>query len=49
MLKKIILHFVQDNLILRNYIDYHRLRLTLSQSEFELNSISHRITSNNNF
>ena len=45
--KKINLHFVEENLAYTHYMDMHRLRVGLSQSEFESNTISNRITSNN--
>ena len=45
--KNIILHFVQDGICSNNYMDIHRLTLALSQSKFELDTHSNRITANN--
>ena len=40
--------FMEENIHLNSFIDMHRLRLGLSQSELESNQISHRIKSTNN-
>ena len=45
--KNIRLHFVEENISGNHHMDLHRLRLSLSHSEFESNTISHRIKSNN--
>lgn len=45
--KKIKLHFAEENFTIDHYMDMHRLRLGLSQAEYELNVISNRIKSNN--
>ena len=41
------LHFVEEDLTGSHFMDMHRLRLGLSQSEYESNTISNRIKSNN--
>ena len=45
--KKIKLHFAEENFSIDHYMDMHRLRLGLSQAEYELNVISNRVKSNN--
>lgn len=46
-LKNIRFHFVEESISGHHHMDLHRLRLSLSHSEFESNTISHRIKSNN--
>ena len=46
--KNIIIHFVEENAKTNCYLDKHRIRLGLSQSEYESDTISNRIKSNNN-
>lgn len=46
--KDINIIFMEENIHLNSFIDMHRLRLGLSQSELESNQISHRIKSTNN-
>lgn len=41
------LHFVEEGLTGTHFMDMHRLRLGLSQSEYESNTISNRIKSSN--
>lgn len=45
--KKIKLHFTEENISIDHYMDMHRLRLGLSQAEYELNQISNRVKANN--
>lgn len=45
--KNIRLHFVEENMQVDHYMDLHRLRLGLSQAEYESNIISARVKSNN--
>lgn len=45
--KNIRLHFVEEGLNGTHFMDMHRLRLGLSQSEYESNTISNRVKSNN--
>jgi len=46
--KGIKLHFTEENFTIDHYMDQHRLRLGLSQAEYESNVISNRVRSNNN-
>ena len=46
--KGIKLHFAEENFTIDHYMDLHRLRLGLSQAEYESNVISNRVKSNNN-
>ena len=45
--KNITIHFVEENAKTNHHLDLHRIRLGLSQSEFESDTISNRIKSNN--
>jgi len=45
--KNIIIHFVEENAKTDHHLDMHRIRLGLSQSEYESDTISHRIKTNN--
>lgn len=45
--KNIIVHFVEENTKTNHHLDFHRIRLGLSQSEYESDTISNRIKSNN--
>lgn len=45
--KNIQLHFIEENMKIDHYMDLHRLRLGLSQAEYESNVISNRVKSNN--
>ena len=46
--KNIKLHFAEENFTIDHFMDLHRLRLGLSQAEYESNVISNRVRSNNN-
>ena len=46
--KGIKLHFAEENFTIDHFMDLHRLRLGLSQAEYESNVISNRVRSNNN-
>ncbi len=41
------MHFVEENTKTNHHLDFHRIRLGLSQSEYESDTISNRIKSNN--
>jgi len=45
--KNITLHFVEENAKTNHHLDLHRIRLGLSQSEYESDTISNRVRSNN--
>lgn len=45
--KNIIIHFVEEHAKTNHHLDMHRIRLGLSQSEYESDTISHRIKTNN--
>ena len=45
--KGIVLHFVEENAKTNHHLDLHRIRLGLSQSEYESDTISNRVRSNN--
>lgn len=45
--KNINIHFVEENAITNHHFDLHRIRLGLSQSEYESDTISRRVKSNN--
>ena len=45
--KNITLHFVEENAKTNHHLDLHRIRLGLSQSEYESDTISNRVKSNN--
>ena len=46
--KGIKLHFAEENFTIDHFMDLHRLRLGLSQAEYESNVISNRVRANNN-
>ena len=46
--KGIKLHFAEEKFTIDHFMDLHRLRLGLSQAEYESNVISNRVRSNNN-
>jgi len=45
--KNIIIHFVEESVETNHHLDLHRIRLGLSQSEYESDTISKRVKANN--
>ena len=45
--KNIVIHFVEENAKTNHHLDLHRIRLGLSQSEYESDTISNRVKANN--
>lgn len=45
--KNITIHFVEENAKSNHHLDLHRIRLGLSQSEYESDTISNRVKANN--
>jgi DNA invertase Pin-like site-specific DNA recombinase len=45
--KNITVHFIEENAKSNHHLDLHRIRLGLSQSEYESDTISNRVKSNN--
>jgi len=45
--KNITIHFIEENAKTNHHLDLHRIRLGLSQSEYESDTISRRVKSNN--
>ena len=45
--KNITIHFVEENAKTNHHLDLHRIRLGLSQSEYESDTISNRVKANN--